>query len=334
MNNTFYNILEIPENANQEDIKKAYRKLSLKWHPDKNQNDPEAVSKFQKITEAYETLGDKDKRREYDMMKNNPFTKMMGMGSMGSMGPFGSHENLDPMEEILSKLFNGSLGMGMGMGMGMQDSMPFGFGMGMPETSPFGRPNIQIFRNGRPVNVAQGLQKPTPIVKNIQIEIDQVLTGSTIPVDIQRWIVENGNKVFENETLYVTIPKGIDDNEIIILKEKGNMVSEDCIGDIKLFIHINNTSSLKRNGLDLIYDKKITLKESLCGFSFELKYINGKTYTIHNNSGNIIPPGYRKIIPNMGLTRDEHSGNLIIIFEVEFPTTIKSDALEKLKDLL
>jgi DnaJ family protein A protein 2 len=295
----------------------------LKWHPDKNQNDPEAVAKFQKITEAYETLGDKEKRREYDMMKNNPFAKMMGS--------FNSREQMDPMEEIFSKLFNGPLGMGMGMGMGM-DSMPFGFGI--PESSQFGRPNIQIFRNGRPINLAHGLQKPTPIIKNIQIEMEQVLIGATIPVDIQRWIMENGNKVFENETLYVTIPKGIDDNEIIMLKEKGNIVSESCIGDVKLFIQINNTSSLKRNGLDLIFEKKITLKESLCGFSFELKYINGKSYTINNNSGNIITPGYKKIIPNMGLTRDNHTGNLMIIFEVEFPTKIKPENLLKLKEIL
>jgi len=84
----------------------------------------------------------------------------------------------------------------------------------------------------------------------------------------------------------------------------------------------------------LIFEKKITLKESLCGFSFELKYINGKSYTINNNSGNIIIPGYKKIIPNMGLTRDDHTGNLIIIFEIEFPTKLSANVLDKLKELL
>jgi len=165
--------------------------------------------------------------------------------------------------------------------------------------------------------------------------MDQVLIGATVPVDIDRWINENGNKIFENETLYVDIPKGVDDNEIILVKDRGNMMTDYCKGDVKLFIKVTNNTDLQRHGLDLILEKKITLKESLCGFSFDLKYVNGKNYTINNNSGNIIPPGHKKIIPNMGLTRDDkHKGNLIIIFEVEFPATLKEEALVKLNEIL
>jgi DnaJ-class molecular chaperone len=69
----FYNILGVGEKATEEEIKKAYRKLSLQYHPDRNNNDPASVQKFQKIGEAYETLSDKEKRREYDMTRNNPF---------------------------------------------------------------------------------------------------------------------------------------------------------------------------------------------------------------------------------------------------------------------
>ena len=61
------------------------------------------------------------------------------------------------------------------------------------------------------------MQKPTPIIQTVTITMEQVLLGATIPLDIERWIIENGNKIFENETVYVTIPKGVDDNEIIIL---------------------------------------------------------------------------------------------------------------------
>jgi len=86
--------------------------------------------------------------------------------------------------------------------------------------------------------------------------------------------------------------------------------------------------------LDLIVQKKISLKEALCGFSFELKYINGKLYTINNNSGNIIPHEYHKIIPNMGLSRDSHTGNLIIIFHVEFPTVLTTDQIDNLRKIL
>ena len=311
----YYQTLEIDENASSDEIKKAYRKLSLKYHPDKNPNDPETVKKFQTITEAYETLGDKDKKRQYDMMQKSPFSKMMGQNM--------HHGSMDPLEEIFSQFF----GQGQPQGGG---EMPFGFPFSFGGQGPFS-PNVQVFRNGVPMNMGQ---KPTPIIKNITITIDQVLTGSTVPVDIERWIVENGHKLFEKETLYVTIPKGIDDNEIILLKGKGNIASDSCVGDIKLFVKIENNTDLKRHGLDLILEKKITLKESLCGFSFDFKYLNGKNYTINNNSGNIIPPGHRKVIPDMGLTREAHTGNLIIIFEIEFPVKLKEEVVKELARVL
>jgi DnaJ family protein A protein 2 len=164
--------------------------------------------------------------------------------------------------------------------------------------------------------------------------MEQVLTGGTIPVDIERWLIEGENKLFENETIYVTIPKGIDDNEIIMLREKGNILSEDIKGDIKIFIKIENTSQFERKGIDLIMNKNISLKDALCGFSFELKYINGKVYTLNNNSGSIIPPEYTKIIPNMGLTRDGHTGNLLIHFHVEFPEKLSEAQIKSLKEIL
>ena len=316
MDDNYYTVLEISENATLEEIKRAYRKLSLKHHPDKNFNNDESVKKFQKITEAYETLSNEEKKQEYDLMRNHPFAKMFQRGQ--------GMEHFDPMEEMLSNLF--------GMPFGMKGG-PMG-----PMGGGFGSPNIHVFKNGVPINLGgigtQSLQKPTPIIKTLYISMEQVLIGATVPVDIERWIFEDGNKIFEKETLYVDIPKGVDDNEIILIREKGNILSDFCKGDVKLFIKVSNNTDLQRNGLDLILEKKITLKESLCGFSFDLKYVNGKNYTINNNGGNIIPPGHKKIIPNMGLTRDKHTGNLIIVFDVQFPTKIKESTLTKLSEIL
>ena len=317
MSDNYYKILEISETATTEEIKKAYRRLSLKYHPDKNtHNMQENVDKFHKINEAYETLSDASKKEEYDMMRNNPFAKMMN--SRGNNG-------FDPMEEMLHNLFGG-MAFGPGMGPGPQHPFGQGFGPGMP--------NVHVFKHGMPINLAASLQKPTPIIKTIEIDIEQVLSGDMIPVEIERWIIENGAKVFEHETLYINIPKGIDENEIIVEREKGNVASEICKGDVKLYIKIRNNTGLKRNGLDLIFEKKITLKEALCGFSFDLKYINGKTYTINNNSGNIIIPGYKKVIPNMGLKRDDHIGHLIILFEVEFPNKLTAETMQVLREVL
>jgi len=317
MSNSFYTILGVDEKASKEEIKKAFRTLSMKWHPDKNPGNPEAVGKFQQISEAYETLGSDEKREQYDMMNNNPFSKMnMQNGNMDDMlnAMFGS-----------MPFFNGGGPMHSFPGMpgGPMHSFP-----GMP-----GGPRIHIFHGG-PMGFQQAMQKPSPIVKNVMVNIEQILTGTTIPIDIERWIVENGNKVFEKETLYVVIPQGIDDNEIIIVRDKGNFVNENCKGDVKIFVKITNNTEFKRSGLDLILEKEISLKEALCGFSFEIKYINGKTYTLNNSVGNIIQSEHQKIIQGLGLKRENHVGNLIVVLRVKFPEKLSEDQIEKLKQFL
>jgi DnaJ-class molecular chaperone len=309
MSDNFYKILGISENASETEIKKAYRTLSLKYHPDKNGGNAEAINNFHKISEAYETLGDPQKKMQYDMIKdgNGNFVRMNSMNNMHNMD--------NHMEDIMSALFGG---------------MPFGMPGG------FGVPNgtkIHFF-NGNPMGFNRAMQMPTPIIKKVTININDVLTGTTIPVEIERWIVENNNKVFECETLYAEIPKGIDDGEIIILREKGNVINETVKGDVKIHVEIKNETDFKRSGLDLLLEKKISLKDSLCGCSFEIKHINGKTYTLNNNSGNIIVPDYRKIIPGLGIERGTHKGNLILIFKVEYPQTLNEKQISSLKEIL
>jgi DnaJ family protein A protein 2 len=114
----------------------------------------------------------------------------------------------------------------------------------------------------------------------------------------------------------------------------GNIINEEVKGDIKIFVKISNETNFKREGLDLILEKNITLKESLCGFSFEIKYINGKSYTLNNNKGNIIPPEYKKIYPNMGLARGEHKGRMIIHFHINFPEILNDEQINKLSEIL
>ena len=326
MSDNFYKVLGVDEKASKEEIKKSYRTLQMKYHPDKNNNSQDAINMTQKLNEAYETLGDDEKREEYDMTRNNPFLK--------------GGSNMDvPMDDIINMMFGGMgipgirVGGFPGMNMGGMGGMNMG-GMGGMGGFPGMPPGTKIhfFQGGNPMNFQQ-LQKPQSITKNIVIKLSQVLTGATIPLEIERWLMENGIKVFETETIYVTVPKGVDDGEMILLKDKGNIINENCKGDIKIFVKIENDSIFKRVGLDLILEKKITLKEALCGFSFELTYINGKSYTLNNNAGNIIPHGFRKIIPNMGLERDQHKGGMIIEFNVQFPEKLSESVITALKNI-
>jgi DnaJ-class molecular chaperone len=341
MSDNFYNILEVPETAAIDEIKKSYRRLSLIHHPDKNNNSPESAQKFQKISEAYETLGDADKKKEYDMTRNNPFIKMMGGNHGMPMDPNAMGHGQNVMDDLLANLF-GFPGMGFpmqGHGQGQSfnmQGMPPAFHMqgqgqgGFPGMPGFG-PNVRVFHNGRPVNMPQ--QKPAPIILTINVPIDKILTGTTVPIDVERWIVEHGNKVHEHETIYVAVPKGMDEGEIILLKDKGNAISDDLRGDVKVVVKVENNTGFQRSGLDLVLPKSISIKEALCGFTFELKYITGRTYTINNNAGNIIPNGYKKIIPSMGFSRDGHIGNLVIVFDVKFPEKLSDESLEALKKI-
>ena len=127
MADNHYKNLGIDEKASKDEIKKAFRSLSLKYHPDRNPNNSEAVSKFQKINEAYETLGDDQKKEDYDMMNKNPFLRMAQQGGGQNMdGPF------QDMDDIFSALFGNVLG-----------SMPGGMAFGGP-----GGPKIHVFRGG------------------------------------------------------------------------------------------------------------------------------------------------------------------------------------------
>jgi DnaJ-class molecular chaperone len=300
MAENYYNILGVNENSTKDEIKRAYRSLQMKYHPDKNPGNREAINMTQKINEAYETLSDNEKKSEYDMMRNNPFMRMK------SNSPFDNSDEI-PVSDIFNMMFGANL-----------FAMP-----GMPGHK------IHIFHGG-PMDINQAMKKPMPIIKSLQITMEQVFNGACLPIEIERWILENGIKLFEKETIYVDIPKGIDDNEMIILRDKGNIISDNCKGDVKLTILVKNNESLRRAGLDLILEKNITLKEALCGFSFELKYIDGKSYTLNNNKGSIVPPEYKKVYTGMGLKRGEHSGNMIINFHIDFPEKLTEEQIDKL----
>ncbi len=320
-NENLYEILGINKSASQEEIKKAYRKLSMEYHPDRNNGSEASTEKFKKISAAYETLGDESNRQKYDMMGG------MGMGGGGrhNMGP-GINPN-DIFNFFSKNVFNG-MGMG-GMAMNMMDpeaAMHMNMGMGNGRSS-----NTQFFSMD---NLKKGLNKPVPIVKNVEITLSNSYNGCTIPLEITRWIVENGVKREEEEKLYVNIPCGIDNNELIILRENGNILNEQNKGDVKIFVKIKNDTDFIRNGLDLILYKTISLKEALCGFSFDLKYFDGKLFKINNGKGNVININHTKIIPNMGMKRDNHTGKLIIEFKIKFPEKLTEEQVESISNVL
>ena len=138
----------------------------------------------------------------------------------------------------------------------------------------------------------------------------------------------------EKETIYINVPQGIDDNEVIVVKEKGHINKYNKIGDVKVHIKVDNNTEFIRNGIDLILHKHITLKESLCGFYFEFTHITGKIFRIHNKMGTIIAPEFKKKIDKLGMKRENHIGNLIILFHVKYPENIPIEKLKQIEEIL
>lgn len=280
MNTDLYFILEIPKDASEQDIKKAYRKLTLQYHPDRNKSS-DAEEKIRKINEAYEVLGDKEKRMMYDS----------GANQFGF--PSGAFQGVD-INNIFNMFFNGG---------------------GIPQQTGF-----RVFHNGVPQPM-----KPPPILQTLSLTLEQSFKGCSIEIKIDRTVSVGASVSYETETFNLSVPAGID-QEQFIMQEKGN-VCENCKGDVIITIHIENNPPFSRRGRDLIYSKTLTLKESLCGFSFDVIHPSGESILIKEQT--IFKPNSKKIIPAMGMRKDgQQTGDLIIEFFVEFPESLTPDQID------
>lgn len=273
---TYYKILGVDVMSSPTDIKKAYRSLSLKWHPDKQGGNEEV---FKQINEAYGVLSDADKKREYD-------------AKLRVTPPQSTNIN-----DVINMMFNND------------------------QFANFIKMNFDKVTG----------KKPVPIMKTIEITLQQAYLGCNYPLYVERNVDTTAT---ENETIYVNIPAGVDDNEIIIIHNKGNCV-EYNVGDIKCTIKMVNNTVFKRQGLNLIYTKQLSLREALCGFNFKIEHLDGKTYNINNTVGKIIAPGMKQVVQQLGMKREGAiNGNLIIEFEIKFPETITAEQRDTLARIL
>lgn len=316
---SYYEVLDVEKNASESEIKRAYRQKSLHHHPDKNGGNDVM---FKEINEAYETLSDLSKRKQYDLeeqLKHNPF----GFFSQPMKSPFMEQSDLNnELNQMFSSLFGNQMN------------------VGMPQF-PGEMPNVHIFRGEVPVEeifrkVSEKCNiKPEPINISLTITLEEAYNGCSLPVVINRWTMIGDTKINEEETMYIDIYPGIDEHEIITLKEKGNINDNQRKGDVKINIEVENKTLFQRNGLDLIYKKDLTLKEALCGFSFDIIHINNKKLAFNNKKNiTLVKPNYRKKINNMGMKRNNKIGCLIIDFNILFPEKITREQVDALSQIL
>lgn len=294
----YYKTLGVSPTATDSEIKKAYRALSFKYHPDKNP-DPSVAEQYKLINEAYETLNDAQKRNQYDN-RNNPLS----------------------MDSILKEMFQGHHGHGHNVnvrkGPGPQNIFEEIFKMhsmgGMGGIHVNGIPEPMIFFTDETMNMNQNINIE-PLDKTIEISFEQAFKGANIPILIERDFRKGNISFKEQEKIYMIIPPGIDDGEIIEVPDKGNG-QFDRRGSLRLHIKIMHNETFQRKGLNLIYNHTITFKESICGFEYLLHYIDGSPLKLKSSKGNIIQNGDEKSVKGKGFNRDGQTGDLVIHFKV------------------
>ena len=133
-------------------------------------------------------------------------------------------------------------------------------------------PKVHIFHGGLGglggfgEEIFENLQKPATINKDIHISLSQSYFGGNVILEIEKWNMVNNMKLHETEKIEFNVPAGVYDNETITLKNMGNFNGR-IKGDIKICVHIDDEDDFYKEGNDLVYVKKLSLKEALCGLN-------------------------------------------------------------------
>ncbi|MQL94564.1 hypothetical protein Taro_027228 [Colocasia esculenta] len=332
----YYKILQVDRSATDDDLKKAYRKLAMKWHPDKNPNNKkEAEAKFKEISEAYDVLSDPQKRVVYDQYGEEGLKGQVpppGAGgpsffSTGS-GPTSFRFNPRSADDIFTEFFGFSTpfgGMaGGGGGPGMRGAPRFG---GMP--SSMFRDDVfgSMFGGGEGSMHQQQPLKAAPIENHLPCSLEDLYKGTTKKMKISRKISDASGKTMPvEEILTIEVKPGWKKGTKITFPEKGNEQPNVIPADLVFIIDEKPHDTFTREGNDLVTTQNISLAEALTGYTVHLKMLDGRNLTIPTNT--IIHPGYEEVVPKEGMPipKDPSKrGNLRIKFNIKFPTRLTAE---------
>ncbi|KAF5182190.1 Chaperone protein dnaj [Thalictrum thalictroides] len=319
----YYNILKVNRNANEEDLKKAYKRLAMRWHPDKNQtNKREAEAKFKEISEAYDVLTDPQKRQIYDQygeeaLKSGqvpPPPSAFRHSSTGG-GTSGIHPNssfrFNPRnaEDIYEELFGGSDG-------GVN-----------------GR-REKFFRND--IGANQPPVKPPVMENKLSCSLEDLYLGTTKKMRISRNVADAMGKLRpEEEILTIEIKPGWKKGTKITFPGKGNHEAGTGPGDVIFVIDEKPHGVYRRDGNDLVINQRISLLEALTGKALNLVTLDGRNFTIPVTD--IVRPGYEMEIPGEGMPISKEpgkKGKLRIKFDVKFPSRLTAEQKSGLINVL
>ncbi|MEC8013477.1 MAG: molecular chaperone DnaJ [Verrucomicrobiota bacterium] len=351
--NDFYDILGVSRDASEAEIKKAYRKLAIKYHPDKNPGDKEAEEKFKEISAAFEILKDEEKRRKYDQFGHDAFR---GGGSSG--------QGVDPFD-LFRDVFGGGGSGGSGFGSIFEDF----FGGGQSSSADTGKRGSDLRAN---INItleqaASGIEKEIKYHHFVECKgckgsgaekgsskimcstcggIGQVASNQGF-ISIRRTCptcsgsgvtIENpcnecrgeGRKRI-SDTIKIDIPPGVDDGNRLCSRGRGDAGAlGGPPGDLYVEISVKDHKLFERDGDDLFHELAIPFTLAVLGGTIEVPTLNGKV-SLKIPSGTQSNKTFRikdKGMPN--LRSNNRSGNLYARINIEVPTKLTSEQRTKL----
>ncbi|CAG5131340.1 unnamed protein product [Candidula unifasciata] len=343
MGKDYYKLLGISKGATEDEIKKAYRKMALKYHPDKNKS-PGAEEKFKEIAEAYDVLSDPQKKEVFDKYGEEGLKGGMGGGggggggnggpSMGRAGNYTYSFHGDPHETF--RMFFGNENpfqsfFGGGNHGGRPSAFQFQSGRGgddMDMDDPF---------SGQQRHGTRRKHQDPAIVKDLQVSLEELLTGTTKKMKITRKVLNQDGRTTktEDKILTVDIKPGWKAGTKITFPKEGDQTPHNVPADIVFVIRDKPHPVFVRDGNDIKYKARISLRDALCGTTIQVPTLTNRKIPLTLTE--VVKPNTVKRIQGEGLPLSKNPsqrGDLVVEFNIVFPNSIPQASKDILKDCI
>ena len=347
----YYDVLGVKKNSSADQIKSAYRKLAVKYHPDKNKGDKGAEEKFKEASEAYHVLSNAERKQSYDNFGHAAFEN-----NGGERGGFGNFDFSDSFSDIFEDFFGGNFGGGRRSRKSNYrgSDLRYDLSIELEEAYQGKKQDIKFSTSEKCENCNGSGSKPGHKVGNCsmcsghgQVRSSQGFftvqqtcpqcSGSGEEITNPCNLCNGQGKKQASKRLSVTIPKGVDDGTRIRLAGKGEAGSKGAgNGDLYLFINVNNHELFKRQDAHLFFECPISIADAALGSSIEIPTIDGGKAKIKIPAGTQNGKQFRLKGKGMPYMRGSEIGDLYVQVNTEVPVSLNNEQknlLEKFREI-